>query len=211
MFRIHAARCLTAVAVLSATVAVCAQTPTPVRKAPPQAQTQPQPQPHPSAAGTLTGPDDPVPTRPDPDVGEVDQAQRPTRSRVDLALIGAFSLGGAQIPWGTIATIEDTAASAQSNGRCVFAYRYSTRNQGALASVPTQNRILLGAQAGPIIASLPLPALAAGTNGASSGKLVLVPGESMLYVHADGSATNAESDEANNLRRVRVTVKGDCR
>ena len=28
---------------------------------------------------------------------------------------------------------------------------------------------------------------------------------------ADAAATNAESDEANNLRRVRVTVTGDCK
>jgi hypothetical protein len=210
MFRIHAAtRCLAIIAVLSAAAAVCAQTPAPVRKPTPQAQPQPQP----TATGTLRAPvdDDPEPTRPDPDVGEVDQAQKPMRSRVDLALIGTFSLGGVQIPWGTIASIEDTAASTQSNVNFVFEYRYATRNQGALASVPTQNRIALGAQAGPIIASSPLPALAAGAVGGSGGKLVLAPGESMLYVHADGAATNVESDETNNLRRVRVTVKGDCR
>jgi hypothetical protein len=38
----------------------------------------------------------------------------------------------------------------------------------------------------------------------------LAPGTWMLYVHADATGTNAETDEANNLRRVRVTVTGSC-
>lgn len=208
MFRIRTARCLALIAVVSA-ASVCAQTPTAERKQTPTAQAQAQP----AATGTLTGPDDPNPTRPDPDVGEAKQRAPlpPPRLKIDLLLVGSFTLGGTSIPWGNIAAIEDTAAMSQSNGRCVFAYRYATRNQGVMASVATQNRIRLDLQNGPLLASSPLPALAPGVSGGSSGKLVLSPGESMLYVHADGAALNAESDEANNLRRVRVTVKGDCR
>lgn len=203
--RTRIAHCLAVFAVLS-TAAVWAQTPTAVRKQTPQAQPQP------ASTGTLTGPDDPNPTRPDPDVGEVKQrAPWPPRLKIDLALIDAFTLGGTQIPWGNIVTIADDTALSQSNGRCVFAFRYPTRNQGGLASVATKNRIMLGTQAGPILASSSLPALAPGASGGVSGKLVLNPGESMIYVHADSSALNAESDEANNLRRVKVTVKGDCR
>lgn len=207
--RTRIAHCLAVFAVLS-TAAVWAQTPTAVRKQTPQAQ--PQAQPQPASTGTLTGPDDPNPTRPDPDVGEVQQrAPWPPRLKIDLALIDAFTLGSTQIPWGNIVTIVDDTALLQSNGRCVFAFRYATRNQGGLASVATKNRIMLGTQAGPILASSSLPALAPGASGGVSGKLVLNPGESMIYVHADSSALNAESDEANNLRRVKVTVKGDCR
>lgn len=207
--RTRIAHGLAVFAVLS-TAAVWAQTPTAVRKQTPQAQ--PQAQPQATATGTLTGPDDPNPTRPDPDVGEVKQrAPWPPRLKIDLALVGSFTLGGTQIPWGNIVTIADDTALSQSNGRCVFAFRYATRNQGGLASVATKNRIMLGTQNGPILASSSLPALAAGASGAVGGKLVLNPGESMIYVHADSSALNAESDEANNLRRVKVTVKGDCR
>lgn len=208
MSRIRTARCLAAIVVVTA-ASVCAQTPTAARKQTSTAQAQAQP----AATGTLTGPDDPTPTRPDPDVGEAKQRAPlpPPRLKIDLLLVGSFTLGGTSIPWGHSAAIEDTAAVSQSNGRCVFAYRYATRNQGVMASVATQNRIRLDLQNGPLLASSPLPALAPGASGGSSGKLVLSPGESMLYVHADGGALNAESDEANNLRRVRVTVKGDCR
>jgi CARDB len=207
------AHCLAVIAVLS-TAAVCAQTAAPARKQTQPAQVQQQPQPQPTAAGTgtLTSPNDPQPTRPDPDVGEAKQrAPWPPHGKVDLALVGALSFGGTQIPWGNIASIPEGAALSKNNGRCVFAYRYATRNQGGLASVATQNRIMLGTQAGPILASSQLPALAAGASGGATGKLVLNPGESMIYVHADASALNVESDEANNLRRVRVTVTGDCR
>jgi CARDB len=176
-------------------------------------QQLPQAQAQPAATQTLSGQVDPVPTRPDPDVGEVElqRTPQPPQLKVDLALIGSFALGSTQIPWGNIVVIPDASASSQSNGRCVFSYRYATRNRGVLASAATQNRVMLGATEGPILAAAQLPALAAGASGGSSGKLVLSPGESMLYVHADGSAQNAESDEANNLRRVRVTVTGDCR
>jgi CARDB len=175
-------------------------------------QPLPQAQAQPAATQTLSGQVDPVPTRPDPDVGEVElQRAPPPRLKVDLALIESFALGSTQIPWGNIVVIPDASASSQSNGRCVFPYRYATRNRGVMASAATQNRVMLGATDGPILAAAQLPALAASASGVSSGKLVLSPGESMLYVHADGSAQNAESDEANNLRRVRVTVTGDCR
>jgi hypothetical protein len=208
MSHTRTARCLVVIAALSAATAL-AQTSTPVRK---QTQPQAQPQPQPAAAGTLTAPVDPQPTRPDPDVGEAQQrATWPPGLKIDLALVGSFSLGSAQIPWGNIVTIADTAALTRNNGRCVFAFRYPTGNKGGLASVATQNRIMLGTQAGPLLASSPLPALQPTQKHFSSGKLVLKPGESMIYVHADGAALNAESDEANNLRRVRVTVEGDCR
>jgi hypothetical protein len=209
--RTRAVHCLAVFAVLS-TAAVWAQTPTAARKQIVQAEPQAQPQAQAAGTGTLTGPDDPNPTRPDPDVGEVKQrAPWPPRLKIDLALIGSFTLGSTAIPWGNIVTIADDTALSQSNGRCVFAFRYATRNQGTLASVATKNRVMLGTQNGPILASSSLPALAPGASGGVSGKLVLNPGESMIYVHADGSALNAESDEANNLRRVKVTVKGDCR
>jgi len=128
----------------------------------------------------------------------------------DLALIGSFRLGTVVIPWGTSATVSADDAAFKKLGLCSFRYLYRTRNQGTGGAAATSNRIMRDHQAGPVLATKALPALAPGAVAGSDGHVSLKPGTWMLYVHADAPLTVAESDEANNLRRVRVTVKGDC-
>ncbi len=132
----------------------------------------------------------------------------------DLALMRGFKVGNVNIPWGDGAVVSAEAASSRNAGKCVFQYRYSTRNQGHAAAASVTNRIFLDvfldAQNGTLLASALLPALAKHAQAASVGKFALRPGSSLLYVHADAVNQVAEIDEANNLRRVRVTVQGDC-
>lgn len=128
----------------------------------------------------------------------------------DLALVANFRLGDQSIPWGTEATVSAASAAFRRLGRCGFRYLYRTRNDGQLASGATANRIMRDTQDGDVLATKALPALAAGEAGLSDGHLSLAPGTWMLYVHADAPGNVAESDEANNLRRVRVTVEGNC-
>jgi hypothetical protein len=128
----------------------------------------------------------------------------------DLALIGSFRLATVVIPWGTSATVSADDAAFKKLGLCSFRYLYRTRNQGAGGAAATSNRIMRDHQAGPVLATKALPALAPGAVAGSDGHVSLKPGTWMLYVHADAPLTVGESDEANNLRRVRVTVKGDC-
>lgn len=130
--------------------------------------------------------------------------------RADLALVGEFRLGDQSIPWGTEATVSASSAAFQRMGRCGFRYLYRTRNEGALASGATANRILRDAQDGDVLATKALPALVADGIGTSDGHVALAPGTWMLYVHADAPNNVVESDETNNLRRVRVTVEGRC-
>lgn len=154
------------------------------------------------------------PTRPDPDDGNQAFLLPPPKPLPlrDLALTASgFRLGNELIPWGTSATIADTASAQKARGRCLFRYLYGTANIGPIASLATTNRVFRDTQAGPVLASAALPALAAGATANSSGHVSLSPGTWMLYVLADAAATNAESNEANNLRRVRVTVTGDCK
>ncbi len=159
---------------------------------------------------SLTAPADSQhsPTRPDPDGGDAKVMQLVVLR--DLALQPGFSLGGIQIAWGNTAVIPAAAASSTQNGKCSFRYVYATRNLGPAASVPTDNRILFQTRDGAVLSSRPLAALASGAAANSSGHVLLAPGTWMLYVHADATATNVESDEANNLRRVKVTVTGIC-
>ncbi len=128
----------------------------------------------------------------------------------DLALIRGFKVGDVNIPWGDGAVVSAEAASSRNAGKCVFQYRYSTRNQGHTAAASVTNRIFLDARNGTLLASALLPALAKNAQAASIGEFALRPGGSLLYVHADAVNQVAEIDEANNLRRVRVTVHGDC-
>ena len=159
----------------------------------------------------FTAPNDPVPngpTRPDPDGGDVVQLKAVVHR--DLALDPGFLLAGTQITWGNTAIIQAATASEKKDGKCSFRYAYATRNLGVVASLPTDNRIFFEAPNGAVLSSRPLPALGAQASANSSGHVSLAPGTWMLYVHADATAKNAETDETNNLRRVRVTVKGSC-
>ena len=159
----------------------------------------------------FTAPNDPVPngpTRPDPDGGDVVQLKAVVHR--DLALDPGFLLAGTQITWGNTAIIQAATASEKKDGKCSFRYVYATRNLGVVASLPTDNRIFFEAPNGAVLSSRPLPALGVQASANSSGLVSLAPGTWMLYVHADATAKNAETDETNNLRRVRVTVKGSC-
>jgi hypothetical protein len=128
----------------------------------------------------------------------------------DLALVDVFRIGDQAMGWGTSGTLASAAAVSRADGACRFRFVYRTRNQGAIGTAATSNRIHRDAASGAVLATSPLPALAAGTTGTSSGHVTLKPGTSMLYVHVDAPNAVAESNEANNLRRVRVTVTGDC-
>jgi hypothetical protein len=128
----------------------------------------------------------------------------------DLLLVDAFQLASATIPWGTSAIVSSADASSTKSGLCGFRYKYVTRNQGSAAAIATTNRIRRDTQNGQIVASNALPALAPNATAVSDGHLWLPPGTWMLYVHADEPQAVAESDEANNLRRVKVTVEGKC-
>lgn len=131
-------------------------------------------------------------------------------AQADLALMGEFGLGDQSIPWGTEATVQASSAAFKRVGRCGFRYVYRTRNAGPVASLATANRILRDTQTGDLLATKAMPALASGEVAVSDGHVSLAPGTWMLYVHADAPGNVAESDETNNLRRVRVTVDGSC-
>ena len=165
------------------------------------------PEPPPTAEPVLTAPASPKHGGKS-DTGPV---QIQALGKPDLALIGVFTLGNADIPWGTSAVLSADVSSFREKGECRFRYRYLTRNQGLVAAAAANNSVFRDAQNGPVLASVGLPALAKGAQAASSGHIALKPGIWMLYVHADATKLVPESDEANNLRRIKVTVQGDCR
>ncbi len=130
--------------------------------------------------------------------------------RADLVLTRSFKVGSVNIPWGESGVISATNAISKTSGKCVFRYRYITRNQGQMTASSVTNGIFLGAQNGAALASVILPALVKNAQASSIGEVALKPGVSTLYVHTDAMHQVTESDEANNRRRVQVTVQGDC-
>lgn len=164
----------------------------------------------PSATQEIAAPVQPQRRGSDPGGGGQGRQTLANIALADLALVNAFQLASATIAWGTSATVSSSDASSTKGGLCGFRYKYVTRNQGSAASIATTNRIRRDTQNGPIVASNALAALAPNATAVSDGHLWLQPGTWMLYVHADETQTVAESDEANNLRRVKVTVEGKC-
>lgn len=164
----------------------------------------------PSATQEIAAPAQPQRRGSDPGGGGQGRQTLANVALADLALVNAFQLASATIPWGTSATVPSSDASSTKGGMCGFRYKYVTRNQGGAASIATTNRIRRDTQNGQIVASNALAALAPNATVVSDGHLWLQPGTWMLYVHADEPKTVAESDEANNLRRVKVTVEGKC-
>lgn len=158
-------------------------------------------------AGRVGPGDDSAPGR---DPGGPIQVLAAPMSPADLALVGSIQLADKNVPWGNDVAVSSDAAMFKRMGRCGFRYEYTTRNQGQKASTPTVNRVMRDAPDGDVLATKPLPALKQGEVGVSTGTLSLATGTWMLYAHADASLSVAESDEANNLRRVRVTVQGNC-
>lgn len=151
-------------------------------------------------AGDLQSPPDPQIERPGssgPGQGELEMEQE-------------LQLAGILIPWGGDADVPAGRADTKRDGLCVFPYRYVTRNTDRAASHPTSTRITLDAQKGVVLHSARLPSIASGGSAVSSGEIALAPGRWMLYVQTDAADRMTERDETNNLRRVGVTVRGDC-
>ncbi|NOT89693.1 MAG: hypothetical protein HOP03_16155 [Lysobacter sp.] len=158
------------------------------------------------AAQPPVGADDLL-NRPDP------QIERPGSSgpgQGELEMEQELQLAGIRIPWGGDADVPAGRADGKRDGLCVFRYRYVTRNTDSTASHPTSTRITLGARNGAVLHGTLLPSIASVGSVASSGKIALAPGHWVLYVQIDATDRMIERDETNNLRRVGVTVRGDC-
>lgn len=154
----------------------------------------------------------PRPAQDGPGTGDPGQGRDSTAQLVarDLALVETFRIGSAAMAWGTSASIAADSAAFKKNGMCGFRFLFRTRNAGGIPTPATSNRIHRDTATGAVLATRPLAALASGAVGVSDGHVLLKPGTWMLYAHADDPNAIAESNEANNLRRVKVTVTGAC-
>lgn len=149
-----------------------------------------------------------------PTQGGGDNMASNVSSTIDLTLLvgnaSGLVVGDVFVPWGSTAVVAADDASEKMLGRCRYRFRYLTGNQGSSWSIATINRIFREAPGWPVLSAHAMPALPAGIATWSSGSIWLPEGSSMLYVSVDNAALNPEFDEADNLRRVAIVVRGDC-
>lgn len=160
-----------------------------------------------------------TPSKPQPAPDPKGPSQAPVRpglkvpgpaAQSDLLLVNAFRLANTDIAWGGSGAVSSDHASSRKGGRCLFRYRFDVRNAGKAPAGATKSRVHLDKPNGPVLVQSPLPALAPGAQNSASGLVPLKVGTWTLYVHADDPDVVPEADDKNNLRRVRVTVTGDC-
>ncbi len=148
-----------------------------------------------------------IASKPDP------QIERPGSTgpgQGELEMEKEFELAGISIPWGESGTVPSTRAEGTRDGLCRFPYRFAIRNTDHSASLATTSMITLAAVDGVVLHSAYLPVIAGGGRTVSNGTILLAPGRWVLYVKIDAAGRINELDESNNLRRVGITVLGDC-
>lgn len=122
----------------------------------------------------------------------------------------SIGLNAINIPWGQTVTIPTSEATSKSNGLCTFRAQYWVRNFGLLTSIATQNTIRLNTQGGALLSTVAMGPIASLGSFNTSSDIVLAPGTWILYAKIDEPNTNLESNETNNLNRVRVIISGSC-
>ena len=159
----------------------------------------------PLSAQTIAAPD--LVDEPDP---SVDRPGSSGPGQGELEMEREMSLAGIAIPWGEDRDVPVDRATRTRRGLCVFPYRHIVINTDRNASRATTSRVSLGAANGRVLHTARVPSVPSRGRTILSGEIALPPGRSVVYVLVDASGRMTERDESNNLRRVAVTVRGDC-
>lgn len=117
---------------------------------------------------------------------------------------GVGGVGGRFVLWGGSIVLTSADALPGFTTKCAFNVTYDMENPGAVATSPTfLNRLRFGSNVVAINSSL---SLASGETRSITTQPYLDPGTKFLYLSLDDDHVVHESNEANNLRRVRVRV-----
>ncbi len=127
----------------------------------------------------------------------------------DITNAQGITIGGTFAPWGSLVTVPDSLAYATGRGKCAYRISYGVRNLGPIATpVVFKNTITAGPELVNTKDSLLL-------NGFETrqvpAQIWLAPGTFDLILRLDASNTVSESNETNNVVRVRLTLDGTCR
>lgn len=129
--------------------------------------------------------------------------------RPDITSHKGPRIGGKYVPWGGSVTLSrKDAKRVAANGECVFDFYYQMSNDGKVATAPLfVNRLREDRTLAAVNSGLRLDA---GQTQTLRTEPTLLSGDHVLSVSLDDGHAVAESNEGNNMFRVRVRVDNSC-
>jgi CARDB protein len=132
----------------------------------------------------------------------------PASAQPDITSKGGITVGGHFSAWGGSVTLSGSDASSQINGVCSFKIAYDMVNVGNADTAPKfVNRLRSGAT--PIGEQSNLT-LDAGKSQQVAGQIALKPGSHGVTLSLDDGKVVSESNELNNVFRVKIVVNSKC-
>jgi len=144
-----------------------------------------------------------------PDV-QIDRPGSSGPGQGELEMEVEFEIGDLLAPLGGDHDVPPGRATGMRGDACVYPFVYAVRNTDRARSVPVSNQIRLGGLNGPVLHSARMPALEPRQRIEIRGELALEPGRHLLYLQTDASGRLRERDEADNVRRVALTIPEHC-
>lgn len=130
-------------------------------------------------------------------------------SQHGITIGGAVGGGGGHFsPWGGTITLTAADAIVVGAGRCAFNVSYDMRNLGTTPTSPPFKNTLRLAGAG--VSTQSALSLAGGATQQIDTQAYLDAGAHVLSLNLDSDNVVAESNEANNMREVKVRVNCDA-
>jgi hypothetical protein len=130
----------------------------------------------------------------------------------DITALKGITLGGAVggaggkfVPWGGSVTLTQADSFLQSGGKCAYNVSYQMRNQGSAPTSPAfWNRLRSDST---VVSQQSGLSLAAGQTKTVNTQAYLPPGGHVLSLSLDDDHAVAESNEGNNVFKIRINVR----
>lgn len=122
----------------------------------------------------------------------------------DINAPNGIKIAGHSAPWGGLITLAASDAFLVSGGTCAFNISYDLKNSGmAPTAPPFKNRLRRDSTVVSIQSNL---SLAAGETRTIATQAYLTSGDHILGLFMDNDFVVAESNEGNNVRRIKIKV-----
>lgn len=122
----------------------------------------------------------------------------------DINAPNGITIAGHSAPWGGAITLSASDAFLVSGGTCAFNISYDLKNSGmAPTAPPFKNRLRRDSTVVSIQSNL---SLAAGETRTIATQAYLTSGNHVLGLFMDNDFAVAESNEGNNIRRIKIKV-----
>lgn len=126
----------------------------------------------------------------------------------DITSQRGISIGGKFTPWGGSLHLTESDAFLTSNGQCAFNVSYDEINLGPVPTTPSfANRLRRDST---VISQQTAQSLNAGESKTIHTQAYLLPGDHVLSLSLDDDRRVPESNEGNNLFRIKLRLEAKC-